>query len=1419
MYVENLIFKNTKKLKKIPDIFFKYNDYIIYSYNIKQKQQNNLKINLLELKYNFINFGYNNNILCFIYENNKNFNLVVFDMNKIEKIKDINLNDYININNYKDFIFLDNRIFIKKIFGNLSFLKLNQNTNSIFIYKTNIIIFNLNRTIFLLININNDLIEKISLENLIHKISQFHLNLNNKFNFFDNNNNIISNNINNILYMNTNNFKYGINFYNYIYENEIYFIFFIQDDKIKKNIFVIYNILFFPSLIYIMKNTFEINYQQNQFNKKIIKNFYFKWNKKNNKIVISLNFEENYFEIILIDINLKTIKILNSLILLNKKDKIQKFNIITDIFFNENNNKNNQYCLIILDFINLIIINLNNYDFILFQNNNNYTFYLNLNDVFKFDYNKILFSKLNIKNDKIYIFINTKKNIKLIRFKLLKIAINNKINFFSFNGVQNEIMNNNVEFLKYISKTFENNLNIFYYYLYLFSKINKNSLVLIKEIIPIINKIQNQFLYSENNNLINVDLNNYNFQFGIFGNFLVYSFNCLKINDFINENLLFTNFFNLTTKKLLLEDENEITILNNKENELNIYEINFYNFSNNKKMFTILLKELLIPKFDLKKFIIIIKKFFSKKEEQKIILNNIKFLLIELYNKNKKINNIEKIENEIYLYEEKYYILQLFYSLIKKNNNIVLKIFNLLNNYFDKKEFQKIINFILDITFDFYLNYYKNNKNIQFIYNEFYINDIILYLEKNKTYNFIKKKYFIKKISKNLFNDKNNNIKFILCFISLILQKFILIQEFRHLLNSQEIIIFINIINYFKLNYLTDQNKMKIKNNLFKSENYNSSSMNKIYLNNIIFCEIIKLFKNSDYYKKGNIILFYYIYNQILIPSSSNVFKEEIIIDFFDILLNKIKTYSNNIVNKFISLPFYNFKYKQPLIYNNLNFFNDLIIKQDYPKFINEEIDKLFEDLYDNLNKNIFILVFIFKKMVNKKDTKIINLILQTSINQNINEKLIILINKIKDLILNCFYIYNIFNAINIINKKFIENLNDDSILISSLLKISFFYKIKNPEKKNFMNKEIFDYICDYLLINENSELNIKISNNLSNYADFDIGGISEEKIEKIKKKIKIIKKDKDIFYYIKKNDLEFDFFIKEFFDLYKDVQKQNDIYNKYLKNYPNFLNNLNNQTENVFIEIKNIINLDKIININFNNNDNNLNEIYKITEKEKNKFEENINDLINLKKSSLYIIKNKINKDKIIPIDNKVFPYLNYFSLNSSLNENENNEKTIENFNSVYSNKNLEVNSKLNESFNSKINDNKNIEINENEINLNINSNNENNQDSYSFKNKNLTQKITKKLSIIPKNKLLNKNIFHSASIKNNKNFIKNKLNEINENELKCKYLSLKLLNNYYYKKIFYTKQNVFKFLKAKFFINYNNIISSKITINLTNK
>ena len=266
-------------------------------------------------------------------------------------------------------------------------------------------------------------------------------------------------------------------------------------------------------------------------------------------------------------------------------------------------------------------------------------------------------------------------------------------------------------------------------------------------------------------------------------------------------------------------------------------------------------------------------------------------------------------------------------------------------------------------------------------------------------------------------------------------------------------------------------------------------------------------------------------------------------------------------------------------------------------------------------------------------------------------------------------------------------------------------------------------------------------------------------------------------------------------------------------------MNNLNNQTENVFIEIKNIINLDKIININFNNNDNNLNEIYKITEKEKNKFEENINDVINLKKSSLYIIKNKINKDKIIPINNKVFPYLNYFSLNSSLNELENNEKTIENFNSVYSNKNLEINSKINESFNSKINNNKNIEINENEINLNINSNNENNQDSYSFKNKNLTQKITKKLSIIPKNKLLNKNIFHSASIKNNKNFIKNKLNEINENELKCKYLSLKLLNNYYYKKIFYTKQNVFKFLKAKFFINYNNIISSKITINLTNK
>ena len=120
MFIETLNFS-----KKENNIEFKIkshtSEYQIYLMNIEQKKENNLtlKVNDINKKqYNFNNFGIDSEgkILLFLNKTkNKAIYLGIFDYQENKLVKYIPI-QFINHNNYNDYIFEDKRFFVKKLF-------------------------------------------------------------------------------------------------------------------------------------------------------------------------------------------------------------------------------------------------------------------------------------------------------------------------------------------------------------------------------------------------------------------------------------------------------------------------------------------------------------------------------------------------------------------------------------------------------------------------------------------------------------------------------------------------------------------------------------------------------------------------------------------------------------------------------------------------------------------------------------------------------------------------------------------------------------------------------------------------------------------------------------------------------------------------------------------------------------------------------------------------------------------------------------------------------------------------------------------------------------------------------------------------------------------------------------------------------
>jgi hypothetical protein len=138
------IIECTNKISNNPSNTFNSSnlgEYEIYNKNISQKKSNDLTLNINhDSQIKFTNFGYspNGNYLACICKDKDN-QLIIYDTLNKEIRLTVPIPQELKLI-LKEFIHEEKRGFIKKVFSKLSFLQLNQNTNTIFINNTGSIV-------------------------------------------------------------------------------------------------------------------------------------------------------------------------------------------------------------------------------------------------------------------------------------------------------------------------------------------------------------------------------------------------------------------------------------------------------------------------------------------------------------------------------------------------------------------------------------------------------------------------------------------------------------------------------------------------------------------------------------------------------------------------------------------------------------------------------------------------------------------------------------------------------------------------------------------------------------------------------------------------------------------------------------------------------------------------------------------------------------------------------------------------------------------------------------------------------------------------------------------------------------------------------------------------------------------------------
>ena len=1062
-----------------------------YHKNLEQKLINTITLPFVfnNKKNTYSNFSYNKDgtKLALITKDSEqnNFELIIYIPQNYLIEYEQKLTSVINKDNYKKFILYDERNILSKLFGNLTFLRLSQDTTNIYFLNENeILLTSLDRKILIFIKLdetneyNNDLNEKeknenendninkkvfvMNLEDVIYQIKKNYIDLNLKLSFINKNiDNLINNSIPKNIYMDLSLYTFGINFFLLVDRNKIILIFYTENNTDNKQ----YILIFFLNYEHANNPNNLLNIEEDQ---KMTLEFPINSNIKSPNIlsiiakiktgylVICLSFKDNQFQIILIDMHLRLFKKHISKIFFVPTKRKGNITVITDLFIYE------KYAFIIFDFYYIIIFNLTNFSIINIISNDskgeNDINYINIKTLFPKEYNKTFFIEFeNIYNEKQskqnnnsnnigYLYLKTKKNTKEIKFIISKANLTNNISknlmsiFRLFNKKQSKYITN------IISNFNESELYIYLNFLANLQKYSKNIIFFDNYLFQILYIINDKIKVNIINNLKsksgcikNLLLLNNNKYFGIYNSFIRYNLTTIKFIYFIENIEEDFDYFNyIYVHKIMKNNGDKINdyILSISNNYLILFKmisiiillINYENIINPHIIRLLIKSNFILNTIDDRKFIL--KKF-------KLILNKIC---------NRKISNIFNI-NKISFYSiKKKILIELRKSLMNINNNgnknfiIFESVFVLLNTTMYKENMTeytiseiKFIKFILYLI-SFYLNQIinqilnldnKNNINIKIqIFNLYNINDILYSLDYiNISFESIIKKYFIKDISFKLNMEQFYSIKE-LFFVLLIIKMIILDKT-----NNNKILEFFNEYNNLeKSNLIIDPILflLQYQNN---KENFNLNQKINDNINKLII-ELIEIKINETKHNKIFKLIFLYceLMKNLNINNINNI-QNKIIIKYLE---KEILFFDKEILSLFETL----FKIK-----NNKRNFDFITIKNnmniDTEESDNDKIS-IINLINNNMNPPIFInnimnkkIAYIFSIINNIKDIflLLLNKIEKEENNYNSNKNLIDIIFDSNTMSNN--NIYNMHSDINEIKNK--ENENDNYLNIDNI--------------------------------------------------------------------------------------------------------------------------------------------------------------------------------------------------------------------------------------------------------------------------------------------------------------------------------------------------------------------------------------------------
>lgn len=1246
-------YDNSKQTNLTPLIYEPKGEEEIYSQNIKQKKDNSsvLRFTINNKHYTFTNFGYDQtgDTIIFLILNTNSILIYNWKSNKLIGIFALPTSFIIHSDLFN---YNEQRCFIKKYFTHLSFLKLNQNTNTLFVNEENniAVISSIDRKMFYFIIItDNDNIDKnnnkafcsyyYTLESLIHQITKYHIDIQTQLTIANIDDNIINKIISSSeIMIEASSYEFNRNYSLIITEDtnhnglnnvNVYLIFYVVDIKQLKQSFLIYQLRVNPGdsqndlLKYSgLSITISINEGCSMIQKRKIESIISKIGIFNGDsyCINIVSFNNNYFELIVINLRLLFYKRLSSVEWLNKIDigQIRNNNpFISDIFLIENEGK----IIIVMNFLNVFILTIETFTFELFSIDNRVSYHIDLNKIFKGEYSKCLFVSLKRMNEQ---YKPTKKERDICYQMIIKTKKETKC-ILLLHDQYRQIKDNGISQKTYIIK----------------SDISESTipLPLIKNRVWYYNHLQlicNLYHSWKNNNFKSYGCFNYNYicslyehnarllldvfnnkvyqlniinyllmknHSGIFLSYFQQRLSTIKYKYFLHS-LDFTHIKTLFFKDLNLKTDDGI----NDESESNACIIPTYDIvlTNNFMLhyfIYLLLVKLLDEKRNMKEISILINGSINNKSERLHVYSILKRFL------HKQLHHCNDYDFVMPFDHQINYLNEIRRGLKKTNSHIVL--FDLIKKSYKYKD----LGSIASLTFFILLKYLTNSHSCKFTFSKFYLKDIILSLRNNyNDFEQLHQKFFTKKsksrIKINISSNQNITDYFVI-FIYFYFNKRCQLMNY----SSSKLLCFISLLEILNDLLLKDKT-IQINEKLFNSNHINQNDYiesnqidkwrQKINQNILQLIIAHRDFQQTQSYRfllfslsiKANIAN----YQRLLIENYHLFINKNIESNVFE-LLSIISKNSTTICQM------------KTKIHNEtqitFNYVFDLIMSDDTKAtFHNSVLSSLWNKLLLTLQTSFYFINYTLRQ--SKSNSKDFFNYLMKSNKQNKDTNAAMLYLRLakcfKEYIALLYFALSLIHLICIYNKAIEINNSEGIIMCQSLMILSFYNRIKFPDTKSLYENEIIDYVYYSSTLNiinysffsvfflyncikvansiQQSKIDdiiqyVKCSNNGSFNSLLALNKKKEAFIQSITSGPYSISKYQSVFSFINNNDSLFDYFLLNIRDTLCNKTLSSRSIAKQYKQYSNEIRKESNEVFeqlNQLLDFKQMLTSDQIV-------------------------------------------------------------------------------------------------------------------------------------------------------------------------------------------------------------------------------------------------